>query len=165
MTPLSIFPFLKIFTIWGVFWGNDAPPVPWVPGVAFPVQHGTRSISKISPGGTGGQKTGPLFSRVPRGYPFRGERGAVFPKKYRLGIWRKKSGRNVVPWFSGKSQVHVCHETWIVLYFGKLKFTIFYSLLCYKTNNNNVVLYYKRESNIEHARRYNETREWFCRFR
>lgn len=134
------------------------------PGWPFPCNMAPGKEKNIA-GGTGGQKTGPLFSRVPRGTLSVVNVALFFRKNIAWVFDAKKSGRNVAPWFSGKYQVHVCHETWIVLYFGKLKFTIFYSLLCYKTNNNNVVLYYKRESNIEHARRYNETREWFCRFR
>ena len=106
-----------------------------------------------------------IFPGTP-GYPFRGELGPVYPKKYRRGYFTQKiPGTMWYPSFPEKYQWHACHGTWSALYFGKLKFTIFYSLLCYKTNNNNVVLYYKRESNIEHARRYYETREWFCRFR
>ena len=148
----------------GYFGKLCAPCFPGYPGALSRATWRPVKKKNIA-GGTGGQKTGPLFSRVPRG-TLSVVNVALFFRKNIAGVfWRKKSGRNVVPWFSGKSQVHVCHETWIVLYFGKLKFTIFYSLLCYKTNNNNVVLYYKRESNIEHARRYNETREWFCRFR
>ena len=102
------------------------PLFPGVPGLPFPCNMAPGKEKNIA-GGTGGQKNWAIIFPGTPGYPFRGERGAVFPKKYRLGIWRKKSGRNVVPWFSGKYQVHVCHETWIVLYFGKLKFTIFYS--------------------------------------
>ena len=140
------------------------PLFPGVPGRPFPCNMAPGKEKKYRRGYRRSKNWAIIFPGTP-GYPFRGERGAVFPKNITWVFDAKKSGRNVVPWFSGKYQVHVCHETWIVLYFGKLKFTIFYSLLCYKTNNNNVVLYYKRESNIEHARRYNETREWFCRFR
>ena len=68
-------------------------------------------------GGTGGQKTGPLFSRVPRGTLSVVNVALFFRKNITWVFDAKKSGRNVVPWFSGKSQVHVCHETWSVLLF------------------------------------------------
>ena len=77
-------------------------------------------------GGTGGQKTGPLFSRVPRGYPFRGELGPVYPKKYRRGYFTQKiPGTMWYPGFPEKYQWHACHGTWSALYFGKFNFTLF----------------------------------------
>ena len=135
------------------------------PGWPFPCNMAPGKEKKYRRGYRRSKNWAIIFPGTP-GYPFRGERGAVFPKKYRLGIWRKKNpGAMWYPGFPENIRCMCVTKPGVSYYFGKLKFTIFYSLLCYKTNNNNVVLYYKRESNIEHARRYNETLEWFCRFR
>ena len=57
-------------------------------------------------GGTGGQKTGPLFSRVPRGTLSVVNLDPVYPKKYRRGILSQKSGvpqyivNLIIPYFT-----------------------------------------------------------------
>ena len=101
------------------------PLFPGVPGRPFPCNMAPGKEKKYRRGYRRSKNWAIIFPGTP-GYPFRGELGPGYPKKYRRGYFtQKKSGRNVVPWFSGKYQVHVCHETWIVLYFGKLKFTLF----------------------------------------
>ena len=134
------------------------------PGWPFPCNMAPGKEKNIA-GGTGGQKTGPLFSRVPRGTLSVVNVALFFRKNIAWVFDAKNPGAMWYPGFPENLRCMCVTKPGVSYYFGKLKFTIFYSLLCYKTNNNNVVLYYKRESNIEHARRYNETREWFCRFR
>lgn len=61
------------------------PLFPWVPGVSFPVRHGTRSISKISGGVPAVEKTGPLFFLGTRGTLSVVNLDPVYPKKYQGG--------------------------------------------------------------------------------
>lgn len=58
--------FRKKSTGYGVFWEIMRPLFPGVPGRPFPCNMAPGKEKNIA-GGTGGQKTGPLFSRVPRG--------------------------------------------------------------------------------------------------
>lgn len=80
----SIFP-EKFYYVGGIL-GNDAPPVPWVPGVAFPVQHGTGSISKISGGVPAVEKTGAIIFLGTPGTLSVVNLGPVYPKKYQGGM-------------------------------------------------------------------------------
>lgn len=141
--------------------GNDAPPVPWVPGVAFPVQHGTGSISKISGGVPAVEKTGAFIFPGTRGTLSVVNLDRVCPKNYRRGyLVQKIQGTMRYPGFPEKIRCMRVTGHGVPYILVNLILHYFYKLLCYKTGKNNVDLCYKPETSIEHARRYDETREW-----
>ena len=135
------------------------------PGWPFLCRLAPGKEKKISPGVPAVEKTGGIIFPGTPGTLSVVNVALFFRKNIAWVFGAKNPGAMWYPGFPENIRCMCVTKPGLSYYFGKLKFTIFYSLLCYKTNNNNVVLYYKRESNIEHARRYNETREWFCRFR